>query len=226
MTMAKKLGLSSAKAKAEIKSILKTVSGVTKDAMKPISRLKGGKLYELYVLSQLLKELSQRHFQPKFIGPKIKLKASPGEIDLSDPHFELRRRPGVQPEFRIFTDIQVRTLGASTLPLVTDYSGYHEIDLVVLSNEATNGKPRHDQMALGVECKGTVNFEKSFVREVLGRRRELSFLTRETPCKLDGSLRLRADPASEYWLIYLDPAGDNYKQSPEVFEVLLKNWRP
>lgn len=224
--MAKKPGLSSAKAKAEIKSILDTVSGVTKDAMKPIGQLKGGKLYELFVLSQLLKVLRMRGFRPKFIGNKIKLKASPGGINLSDPHFELRHGHDGPPEFRVFTDIQVQTYGASVLSTVTDYSGYHEIDLVVLLNNATAGKPAHDQMALGVECKGTANFEKSFVREVLGRRRELSLLDNRTPCMLDGSVQLRANPASEYWLIYLDPTGDHYKQSPAFFDVRLEHWMP
>lgn len=138
--MAKKPGLSQAKAKAAIKGILKTVTGVTKSAMKPIGRLEGGKLYELFVLSQLLKDLRKRGFRPKFVGDKIKFKASPGEIHLTDPHFELRRDPSGPAEFRLFTDIQVRTLGASALPTVVDYSGYHEIDLVVLSINATNGK--------------------------------------------------------------------------------------
>ncbi len=35
-----------------------------------------------------------------------------------------------------------------------------------------------------------------------------------------------APPASQYWLVYLDPTGDQYAASPAVFGVTLEPWLP
>jgi hypothetical protein len=59
-----------------------------------------------------------------------------------------------------------------------------------------------------------------------GRRRELSYFHAALPCSLDGSVTVNADPPSEYRLVFIDPAGSNYADSPEVFGVFLEHWRP
>ena len=138
-----------------------------------------------------------------------------------DPHFEIRRGHRTA---QIHVDIEVRTLG-SVLATVNDLSAYHEIDVVIVP-PGTWGRPNPDQLLLGIECKAVANFDKAFVREVLGRRRELSLLQGPEPCPLDGTVDVPADPASEYWLAYIDPAGDNYRESPHVFGVEFKWWAP
>lgn len=227
MAKVKKPGLNEAKARKEIRAILKTVSLVASQALTPLGKLKGGKLYELFALSRLLEHLAGRGFRPRFVGTKIKLKASPGEINYSEPHFVLHKRSDIEADFLIFTDIQVRTLGSALSQMaIGDYSAYHEIDIIVVPTNVGSGKPEYDQLIFGLECKGTASFEKSYVREVLGRRRELSVLQRRRPCSLDNSVLVPADPPSEYWLVYLDPAGNNYHESPRVFGVELKHWQP
>jgi hypothetical protein len=223
---ARKPSLDVKKAQDEIEQIMGAFQGVLPHKLLPIFKLTGGKLYELYALSRLLAELRARGWFPYFKGARIELKASPGLIDPNSPHFELQRAPNSQPEYEIFTDIEVGTLGATLKP-VNDYSRYHEIDLVVVPAGVT-GRPDPEELAFGIECKATANFEKSFVREVLGRRRELSYIHDPLPCPLDLTLThtVPADPPSEYWLVYIDPAGDNYVESPAVFGVELKNWKP
>jgi hypothetical protein len=126
----------------------------------------------------------------------------------------------------LYTDIQVATLG-SVQPgaSVTDLSEYHEIDVVVVEKGVV-GMPRPDQLLIGLECKATANFSKSFVREALGRRRELSFYSGTWPCLLDGSQLIDAHPPSEYRLVFIDPAGLSYVESPAVFGVELEHWQP
>ena len=36
------------------------------------------------------------------------------------------------------------------------------------------------------------------------------------------SVSIPANPPSEYWLCYIDPAGDSYKESPQAFGVEFK----
>lgn len=188
-----------------------------------LANLTTGKLYELYVLARLLQQLARRGWTPFFSGGTIVLKASPGAIQPGDAHFEIHHSGGTVAE--IYTDIQVTTLG-STLAQVSDYSAYHEIDIVVVP-AGTSGMPTPDELLLGIECKALANFRKSVVREVLGRRRELSFVIRGTePCLLDASEQVPANPPSEYWLTYIDPAGDNYRDSPRAFGIEFKHWQP
>lgn len=191
-------------------------------AIVQVANLVGGKLYELYALALLLEELQKRGWHVTFRGTQIQMQAGPGLIDPTSPHFELRRHSKGAVEFEVYTDIEVMTLGSTQIP-VNDLSAYHEIDIVVVY-AGTAGRPGVDRMVLGVECKGTANFSKAFVREVLGRRRELSYLDGGQPCLLDGQVPVRARPPSEYWLVYLDPDGDKYRQSPSAFSVELKHW--
>ena len=46
--------------------------------------------------------------------------------------------------------------------------------------DVDSGYPTYKNIAFGVECKAVSNFAKSILKEVLGVRRELSLLDRET----------------------------------------------
>lgn len=221
--MATKPPLDKANAINEIDRILKSVSAVSTMMLAATAGLTSGKLYELYALSKVLEELATRGWTASFVGVAITMKASPGFIKSTDDHFELTH-PCHAGTVAIHTDIQVATLG-STVGTVTDRSEYHEIDIVAVDASVT-GMPTVGELLLGVECKAVANFEKSFVREVLGRRRELSYLTPPLPCSLDGLVTMNANPPSEYRLVFIDPAGTRYAQSPAIFSVLLEHWQP
>lgn len=114
--------------------------------------------------------------------------------------------------------------------MAQDDSGYHELDIAVVRFGA-RGRPLFNEIALGVECKATAVFNKSVVREVLGIRRELSFLAGMQPSALSQptgvmQVTVPANPASELWLAYTDPKGDNYSASPSTFGVRFELWRP
>ena len=222
MAKAPSPGLDEKKARAEIRRILTAIRGVLPPKLTPISQMVGGKLYELYALSRLLAELRSRGWNLYFKGQTIKMNGSPGAITTASPHLRRAARGPVQ--YEIYTDIEVGTMGAAQNQ-PQDLSAYHEIDIVIVPPNVT-GRPRHDVIALGIECKATANFSKAFVREVLGRRRELSLLAKAQPCTLDQSTLVPANPPSEYWLVYIDPAGNKYRLSPAFFGVELKHWQP
>lgn len=199
-----------------------------------LTKATGGKIYELYCLAKTLEWLSSTYGAHILLnGPRVvSFKASPGNLDRSKSYFVVRKGPWV---FELHTDIQVRTLGASHLPGHVDLSGYHEVDLVLIDPAVMNGSmPRHDQLVLGVECKSHAKFEKGIVKQVLGIRRELSLLTQPQESILDTCFGrsgyvgapIRAEPASLYWLSYVDPKGDRYSDSPGFFGIEFKNWAP
>lgn len=197
-----------------------------------LQQLNDGKLYELFVLSHVVENLVQRgyhlNFKPNAQHPSaLQFKASPGALKSSDSHFEVTSPRGDR--YWLFVDIEFDTLGHAKNGAY-DRSRRHEIDIVVCSIDA--GHPRHDQIALGVECKAWTNFTKGLVKEALGVRREMCFLDSPQPSTLsaDPNLKLQvtvpADPPSEFWLAFIDQSGTNYSQSPAVYGIELKHLQP
>ncbi|MGA7439401.1 MAG: hypothetical protein WBW32_14885 [Luteibacter sp.] len=214
--------LNGTKARSEIKRIL-TKLGVARSGLPAVTNLGAGKLYELYVLSRLLKELVNDGYTLGFSHPVIAFKTGGGPIKAHDFHIDLSKGGNVIGQ--LYTDVEVRTLGWQ-LGQVSDLSQYHEIDIVVV-DAGTTGFPGPRELMLGIECKATATFQKSHVREALGRRRELSFFNRSTfPSRVFAGRTLSANPPSEYWLAFIDPAGSKYSQSPAVFSVDLRHWQP
>jgi hypothetical protein len=210
-------------------SIIGAYKAVRSTDRRLIKALTDGKLYELYVLSRVVQELRRRGFQIRFVGKDLKFKASPGLIRSNDPHFDLYvPGPGTL-AFKIYTDIEFETLGSTRQP-TGDESCFHEIDIIVV-DEAATGRPSHQEVALGVECKATANFDKSIVREALGVRRELSYLQDPRPSRLSQSaiatvVMVPAEPASEYWVVFIDPKGLDYAASPAAFGIDFRHWEP
>ena len=183
-----------------------------------------GKLYELYVLSDLVCDLKRRGCKLAFQGTSIVFKAAPGKIKAADPHF-LVTAPDLSMS-RIFVDIEFITMGTSHPYLAkwarSDHSSRHELDLVVVNTR--NPYPRFDEVLLGVECKSQASFRKDVVREALGIRRELSMLVPDKPSRLSKAgafpvVEVPANPASEFWLAYDDPKGNDYSASPSQFGI-------
>lgn len=192
--------------------------------------LANGKLYELYVLSRVVEELANRGFRLQFIGTTLKFKAAPGYVHQTDPHFDLLPPGATSPAFQLFTDIEIETLGSARLSHRDD-GCHHELDIAVIDAGISSGRPTHEQVALGVECKAVAGFGKNLVREALGLRRELSLLADDAPSRLAEALRslhplVPARPPSELWVAFIDPKGMNYWRSPAVFGVDLKHWPP
>jgi hypothetical protein len=189
-----------------------------------LQALKGGKLYELYVLSEVIDELAGRGFRISFIGSTLQFKAGPGQIKLSDPHYHVRTPQGR--DLWAFVDIEFRTLGSSRVP-VSDNSGLHELNIVVV--RATPPYPDHTDILFAVECKSG-KFGKKIIKESLGVRRELSYFDLPQPSMLThfggSATEVRANPASEFWLAHLDPVGSHYDESPLAFGIELKHFEP
>jgi hypothetical protein len=213
---------------SEIKNVFSTYKKLQAVDTQILKALKDGKLYELYVLSFVVENLSKRGFALTFKGNTLKFKGSPGQIKKSDAHFEIKSPRAAAPPLWLFVDIEFETLGSKHTS-VSDNSLRHEIDIVVVSVNA--GYPTFNDIALGVECKAVANFSKSTLKEVLGVRRELSYLHAAKPSLLSNwggapSVSISADPPSEYWLAYTDPAGNSYSDSPSAFGVEFKHLQP
>ncbi|MDR3525573.1 MAG: hypothetical protein P4L66_15895 [Acetobacteraceae bacterium] len=193
---------------------------------KVLKGLTDGKLYELFVVSEVVQELSARGCRLVFQGSKLKFKGGPGMLKTSDPHFTVRASDGTS--LWLFVDIEFDTLGQQTMS-ATDYSRRHEIDIVLVDTDA--GFPTFENIWLGVECKAVANFGKDLVKEALGVRRELSLLAAVQPSRLSlteatPSVDVTANPASEFWLAFIDPKGNYYSQSPAAFGIGFRYLNP
>ncbi|MEN5229716.1 hypothetical protein [Brevundimonas naejangsanensis] len=205
---------------AELEDILTTVTSLTPAEVRAAIPKTRGKLYELYSVARLLSELTGRGLRARWSHPgPVKLKQGGGHADASKPHFILFN--GNTLFGRLYTDVEVRTLGEWIGP-VGDLSAFHEIDVVVL-RDGHLLSPLHFDLLIGLECKAVADFEKNFVREALGRRRELSLLWDGVDPFGDP---IQAWPGSIYRLVYIDPKGNNYRDSPAMFGVELLHWLP
>ena len=219
------------KAIKDIQSIFRQFKVLKPSDRAFLSSLNDGKLYELYVLSELVLDLRRHGFQLRFVGgtPKantLKFKAAPGKIKLSDPHFEVTAPNSTR--LWLFVDIEFQTLGKK-LSHATDLSARHELDLMLVDD--TPDYPLYDQIYLAVECKCVSKFKKKVVKEALGIRRELSYLgPKQTSLltKIGGRspVRVAADPASELWLAFIDGDGTRYAESPDAFGIDFKHIAP
>lgn len=211
-------------------SRIRTVFNQANAAITPLqaaafATLSDGKLFELYVLAEVLAELRARNCDCNFVGSSLAFKAGPGMIKLADPHFEVRPPRGSL--LRLFVDIEFRTFGSQNQSS-SDNSFTHELDIVL--TEQTSGYPTHKEIVLGVECKSTANFKKALLKEALGVRRELGLLAppRESNLSRRGArpavIVPAANPAAEVWFTYLDPKGDDYKISPGAFGIQFRHF--
>ena len=215
-------------AEKEIQAIFEEFKTITDIDKELLSGLSQGKLYELYVLASLLTDLKGRGFAIVLTKNTLKFKGAPGLIHLNDPHFVVTAPDGSK--LRLFVNIEFQTQGVlrSGNP-GTDRSAYHELDIVLVEGSAT-GYPRYDQIYLAIECKSG-KFGKNFLREVLGVRRELSLYVDKQDSRLtriggSPAVSVRAKPASEYWLAFIDDDGQQYGQSPAEFGIELKHIEP
>lgn len=214
-------------AQAEIHSVFSTYRAITSTDRRLVRALKTGKLYELYVLSRVVEALRLRGCRLRFSGSVLKFKGGPGMLKTSDAHFKV-----VLPSLRrcwLFVDIEFDTLGHHRTGGVSDNSRRHELDIVLVTRNS--GYPTHEDILLAVECKSTAKFGKGIVKEILGVRRELGYVTSHQRSILTrNGCHPRTDvpcaPPSEHWLAFVDPKGSDYAESPAAFGITFQHWEP
>lgn len=154
-------------------------------------RAKQGKLYELWVAAEVLRCLAIHEGYTATLrgGTSLVLRSQGGPISSGYACFELAhaRRPSLE----MWTDIEFVGMSFDRVHPKPKLSGpfYHELDLVVF-DAGTTGRPRHDQIVIGIECKNTNKYEKRMAREAFGVRRELSYLQ-------PGKTRFRSWPIAD-----------------------------
>lgn len=166
------------KAKKRISDIFHKLGNARrKDATRLLSgNIQSGKLYEAWVLAEVIKNLVNKEgFTVRYVNSvKLKLKSSPGPINHSYPHFLLEKNS--QTLARLWTDVEFRTLSShNNSSSVSSPGEYHELDIMICDHDAID-RPSPDQIWLGVECKNREKSTKGMLREMLGLRRELSLL--------------------------------------------------
>lgn len=183
--------------------------------------LTAGKLYEAWVLCSILDRfrLAEGYSVLLRQATRISLKSSPGPINRAYPFFELAalNRPTVE----VWTDVEFMALSHAqrshgAFPTLGDY---HELDIVAVPI-GTNGRPRNDNILLGVECKNT-GYSKDLLRGVLGVRRELSLLSDPIATHFLSWPRstVPADPPSCLMVYSTDPAVMRYASPGDMFGI-------
>ncbi len=219
-------------AKSAVASILRRYVRNQNSLFKAIGNDQG-KIYELFVLSVLVLCLRQAGCNIAATTSVIRFKGKPGFIQKKDTAFQVYDRSGKLVGI-IHLNIQYHTLGASGSGLHPDLSFFHEFDISIARPKA-RAKPNYDDLMLGIECKSVGKMSKSFVREVLGLRREMSFYTPHSSTQSSLSAELgglwnmpvSSSPASEIYLAVSDVRrGKNYTASPTLFSVFLIGLRP
>ena len=182
--------------------------------------LTSGKLYEAYALGLIARELSTKEGLQLILvnGNYLPLKSSPGPINRLYPHIELVRGADVVAE--VWTDIEFLAMSHSMRPYLPPQKGeYHELDIAIVDPHVT-GRPRHDSIWLGAECKNT-GYHKGLLKEVLGVRRELSLLADLIPTRFSIWPRseVPCNPPSCLLVYSTDEKVSEYSRPGEVFGI-------
>lgn len=186
----------------------------------PTRSLTTGKLYEAYVLAIVAERLATGEGLTLRLsaGSIVRLKSSPGPINRAYPSIDVYRSTDKVAE--IWTDVEFLTLSSDVMNSKMPTPGeYHELDIVMV-DLGINGRPRHDSIWLGVECKHTA-YTKSLLKEILGVRRELSYLRDSEPTRFASWPRdnVSAKPASCLLVFSTDVRVAQYSASGKVFGI-------
>jgi hypothetical protein len=179
-----------------------------------------GKVYEAWALCHVVTRLTQDEGYDAVLerSSRIKLKSSPGPINPNFPCFRLTHP--TRPTLQVWTDVEVMAMSWSIRPPSPPSRGdFHELDIVVVPAGET-GRPKHDRMLLGVECKNT-GYTKDLLRSILGVRRELSLLAEQTPTKFGHwpASHVPANPASCLLVCSTDDRVVEFSGPGEIFGI-------
>lgn len=185
---------------------------------------KAGKLYEAYVLASVCSSLKKNEGLrlELSVGEKVYLKRGTGPINRAYPCIEAYRDDNLVAE--IWTDVcfisqsylNTHEYLRSTKPR---YGDYHELDILMV-DPSLDSYPLPEQIWLGVECKNT-GMRKGILKEILGVRRELSFIneSRNTKFKKWPQTKARSNPPCCLMLYSSDEAIDKYKSSGNFYDI-------
>lgn len=167
-----------ANAENRIKNIFRIYKAAQSDTVKHISTKSHGKVYELYVLSELLKELAQDGCSIKYSHPGLSLafKSAPGLLRQNEPHFNISSNSDPQMKLQVFVNVEFQTYSAfyNNMNGQSDLSSFHEIDIgVFLDSQINNARPDCNQIYFGIECKAVTKLSKDIIRGVIGLRLEM-----------------------------------------------------
>lgn len=214
------MALTLAQVKTRIDGILGKYASTGAPATSLVSsQLTAGKVYEAWVLCDVLSHL--RYDEGFTItlrqGNKPRLKSAPGPINRAYPYFAIQ---GPYWSGEVWTDVEFLTLSYSQRGAVLPQSSdYHELDILVVP-PGTTGRPTHDEVVLGVECKNT-SYSKGLLREILGVRRELSYLQQPQQTRFTTWPRsqVRAHPPSCLLVCTTDPGATNHQETGNIFGI-------
>ncbi len=185
---------------------------------------KGGKLYEAYSLAILCRNLKEKEGFRLVLskGHKLYLKRGTGPINRNYPCIQAYKNDELVAE--IWTDVcflsqsYLRTSSflRSAQP---QYGDYHELDILMV-DPGLESYPTPDQIWLGVECKNT-GMKKGILKEILGVRRELSFISEECETKFSKwpQSKARSNPPSCLLLFSSDSSVKNYSCSGRFYDI-------
>jgi hypothetical protein len=180
-----------------------------------------GKLYEAHVLSRVIEALAtQEGYSIRLINSTfLPLKSAPGPINRGYAYFELRQSGTLRAE--IWTDVEFLSLSCDRRgkKYSPDLGDYHELDIIV-TMPGLNGRPSYAEIWLGVEFKKTA-YTKNLLKEILGIRRELSYLQDEGPTRFAKWPRtiVPAYPPSCLMVYTTDQDVANYSGPGDVFGI-------
>lgn len=221
---------------AQVANAVNSISKIFANVLGPGSGLQASlvgmvasKLYEAKALAAVLDRLSVAGYSFVVKNGNICLKAAPGPINNSYAHIQVTSN-GVHVA-NIWTDVEFVGLSSYALAGLASPSArgeYHELDILVCDPAATV-RPRSDQVFIGVEAKHWRDIPKKLLREILGVRRELSFVDglRKGPSGTAPIIKriLRSNPASHLVFAFstVYPAGagpmTEWQVPAEQFEI-------
>lgn len=209
------------KIKIQITNAFKKYLAVKKSAsFSPVPKsLTSGKLYESFVLSKIVEELTVKEsLKLKLVsGNKIYFKSSPGLIDRKYPYIQVFKDHSLFAE--IWTDIEFLTLSYSWRSGYPQKGDYHELDIIMTEPNLHN-RPPHNSIYLGIECKNT-GYNKGLLKEILGIRRELSLLVEHNNTKFINwpNSSVPANPPSCLLVYSTDVNVNEYNSPGNVFGI-------
>lgn len=171
-----------------------------------ISKL-SGKTFELYSLLDIIKELEIEGFNLRLIliNGNVQFANKPSKLNRSRfSHIQLYRD---KEKYELWMDIEFIGISGYSAPLSSRAQIFrknfvHELDIAILENNIPNGeRPTYEEIHMAVECKDTQNFGKSILKQILGIRRELSFLSSSNiyPNKITHR-SIKQYPPTEFWI--------------------------
>jgi hypothetical protein len=216
-----------ARIRAYIATIFQTHAAISPASTRGILPVKDlqGKLYEAHVLATVIQNLvTLEHCTVRLINSgtfTFKQKGSP--VRRAYPYFEVYRAGTMIGE--LFTDTEFLSLSCVLSRHPNPANGdYHELDIALLSPLCAEGvRPMYSHVLLAIECKATT-FEKSTFREVLGFRRELTFLSDRNNSTGFNSwpiISVPADPPSVHMCYSTDPAVLKYVRNAATFGIIV-----